>query len=309
MQMKKFLLRLMTFFIVMLVLMAIGLVLPPTPRAQTSLLMGEKYKMDILKNTSKPRVIFIGGSNLSFGLDSKMIQDSLGMNPVNMAIHASIGLKYMMDKILPQISAGDVVVVCAEYEQFNDGYAYGREELLRTIFDVKTNSLNEISIKQWYHVSPFIPKYALSKFVISEYLKSKNDEAHYLESAFNQYGDVTSHWNLKAATVQAFPNHLGSIDLDVIGLLSEFNAEAISRGGRVILTFPGLQATSFRNNSQNIDTYFSVLETSGFTLAGNPTRYIIPDSLIFDTPYHLTRVGTAIRTNLLIHDLRPLLLE
>jgi hypothetical protein len=40
----------------------------------------------IIRNASSPKVILVGGSNLAFGIDSKMMQDSLGMSVVNMGL-------------------------------------------------------------------------------------------------------------------------------------------------------------------------------------------------------------------------------
>ena len=41
-----------------------------------------------------------------------------------------------------------------------------------------------------------------------------------------------------------------------------------------------------------------------FNLLSNPERYIIPDSLIFNSEYHLTKKGVDMRTFLLIEDLK-----
>jgi hypothetical protein len=49
----------------------------------------------LIRNTPSPKIILVGGSNLAFGIDSRMMQDSLGLRVVNMGLYAKLGLKYM----------------------------------------------------------------------------------------------------------------------------------------------------------------------------------------------------------------------
>ncbi|KAA6307943.1 hypothetical protein EZS27_040384 [termite gut metagenome] len=57
-------------------------------------------KCDLLRQgTSNLRIIFVGGSNLAFGIDSKMITDSLHIDVINYGLSAGIGLKYMIDDV------------------------------------------------------------------------------------------------------------------------------------------------------------------------------------------------------------------
>lgn len=72
-----------------------------------------------------PRIIFVGGSNLAFGLDSQRIKDSLNINVINYGLHAGIGLKYMVDDISTYARKGDIIVFAPEYSHFYSGLAYG----------------------------------------------------------------------------------------------------------------------------------------------------------------------------------------
>jgi hypothetical protein len=94
--MKNFLIKISLFSLLLLSVVIIGFVLPVTPRASKSLLYAKVKKDNLLKKTNNPRIIFVGGSNLSFGINSKVIKDSLKLNPINTAIHASIGLEKMI---------------------------------------------------------------------------------------------------------------------------------------------------------------------------------------------------------------------
>ena len=134
--MKKFILRILFFFFVLFLFFILGLILPATPQATKSILFSKIAKDSLLKNVPSPRIIFIGGSNLNMGLNSQLIKDSLGLNPINTSITVNIGLIYMMDDMLKYIKKGDVVIAAPEYAQYYNKDAYGGEPLLRIIFDV-----------------------------------------------------------------------------------------------------------------------------------------------------------------------------
>src|SRR5678816_2773153 len=57
----------------------------------------------LIRNTPSPKIILVGGSNLAFGIDSKAIEDSLGLHVVNMGLYAKLGLKYMLAQVRPYI--------------------------------------------------------------------------------------------------------------------------------------------------------------------------------------------------------------
>ncbi len=300
--MKKFIQNIVLFFSITFLIFVIGIILPVTPRASKSLLFAKIDKDSLLANVPSPRIIFIGGSNLSFGLNSQMILDSLGLNPINTAIHASIGLIYMLDNTLPYIQSGDIVVVAPEYVHFFGTNAYGGEELLRIIMDISPFDIMKLRYEQWTSIYSFFPQYSFSKFKPIEYFGFSESDI-YGVSSFNKFGDAFAHWKLKKE--QFVP--LGSVGQNynptIIENLLNFERELQEKGAILLVTYPGYQATSFENSRSQIMMIESELKKNDFKLLGNPERYKIPDSLMFNTPYHLSKEGVDYRTNLLITDI------
>jgi hypothetical protein len=305
--MKGFVRDVLIFTSILLFPFVLGLKLPPTPRALNSLLLAEIDKEALLAETQKPRIIFVGGSNLSFGLDSQTIKDSLGLNPINTAIHASIGLIYMMNNVLPHIQNGDLIILAPEYEHFKAGMAYGREELLRTIFDIESNSVTSLNPRQWKNVLPYIPKYVRSKFRLSEYNTGGLSRTEYERYSFNKFGDSYKHWGSGPLRVKPFDRVAAEVESEVVKAIKCFDEDVRDRGGRVLLTYPCLQSSSLNNMSDFIKRVEEHYKSIGVPVLGSPQRYQMPDSLIFNTPYHLVRHGALLRTKLLIQDLRPYL--
>jgi hypothetical protein len=306
MAMRKFLLEVLVFSFILLLLIIVGAFIPPTPRASQSLLFAKNNKDSLLQNVKSPRIIFIGGSNLSFGLDSKKIKDSLDLNPINTAILAPIGLIYMMDSVLPYIKPGDIVVVASEYGQFCGSRAYGKEALLRTIMDVSPSDLSILKRKQWSNIIAYIPRYSFSKLKLTEYFRIKASEHHSVNS-FNEFGDITSHWK---STRRAFRTR-GPVTLpfnySVIDELSDFEKKLIEKEAVLYVTYPCYQESSFENSKKHITAVEEEYKKKGFLLLGTPNRYKMPDSLMFDSPYHLIKEGVDYRTQLLIDDLKEAL--
>lgn len=304
--MKLFLKYSLSFLLLGTVIILVGIFLPTSTAVRNSLLFAQFDKEELLKSTTGKRIVFIGGSNLSFGLNSQMIKDSLDLNPINTAIHANIGLQFMLNKTFDLIRTGDIVVICPEYDQYYGSFAYGAEELLRMVLDVSSDNLKNIGIKQAINISPYIFKYAFSKYNPFEYTKSnkKNKIDVYTRSAFNKYGDVDIHWNLPQEKFTPFGEVSGNLNEHIIAELKIFATKLKEKGCTVYLTFPAYQDISFDKSSTKIATVYQTLNKSGIQLLGNPKLYRFPDKFMYNTPYHLTKAGVAIRTELLINDLK-----
>ena len=91
---------------------------------------------------------------------------------------------------------------------------------------------------------------------------------------------------------------------DIISDLIEFKNEIQQKGAKLFVTFPCFQESSFENIKSYINKVENELKKNNFTLLGNPSKYKIADSLIFNSPYHLLKKGVDIRTKILIHDLK-----
>ncbi|MDJ0728816.1 MAG: hypothetical protein QNJ33_02380 [Crocosphaera sp.] len=306
---KYFLLKISVFLSIPLALMLlVGATFPPTPRSSTSLLFAKIEKDAMLKESPSPRLIMIGGSNLSFGINSQMIKDALKLNPINTGIHAAIGLKYMMDDVLDDIQPGDIVVIASEYQQFYGDMAYGRNELLRIVVDIDRNSLNDLNTKQWLKILPYFPRFSLSKLKPNEYFVQQSKESGvYERRAFNQYGDVDIHWNRPGKKVQPLGKLSNNFNETLIQEMVDFREKVQQKRAKLYVTFPGYQEASFENGKEGIAEIESKLIENNFILLGSPERYKIPNNMMYDTPYHLNKEGVDLRTQKLIEDLSKVL--
>lgn len=301
--MKRFLIKISLFSLLLLSVVIVGLVLPVTPRASKSLLYAKIQKDSLLINTSSPRIIFVGGSNLSFGINSAIIKDSLKLNPINTAIHAGVGLQYMMDNTIQYIKEGDIVLLAPEYDHFYGRFIYGGEELLRTVADVNLLKLLDLKEEQLKNISKYFVKYSFSKFKPTEYWGFKESDIYSVNS-YNIFGDVYTHWTMKQQKFPSFDTITDIYNPDAIKLINNFRIELEKKSAILFITYPSLQASSYSKSVKQIKRVEKELMNNEFVLLGTPERYKIPDTMMFNTPYHLLKKGVDYRTELLIEDIK-----
>ena len=301
--MKKFLIKTLLFILLLLLVVIVGFLLPVTPRASKSLLYAKIQKDSLSKNTDSPRIIFVGGSNLSFGINSQMIKDSLQLNPINTAIHASIGLGYLMNNTLKYVRKGDIIILAPEYSHFYGRSIYGGEELLRTICDIDATKLLNLDKEQLKNISKYILKYSFSKFKPTEYWGFKESDVYSVNS-FNKYGDACAHWTMKQQKFPSFDAIRNTYNPNAIKLINKFKNELENKGAKLYITFPSYQATSYDKSIKQIKRVEKELISNKFQLLGTPERYRMPDTMMFNTPYHLLKKGVDYRTKLLIEDIK-----
>lgn len=304
--MKRFLKKTILFLLIPLAVMGIGLLLPPTPLAKEYILCAKPMKDSLLANAKPPRIIFIAGSSMNFGLNSQVMKDSLHRNPIDIGTHGATGLYFMMDQTVPYIQKGDIIVVVAEYHQFYGDFADGGEELLRVLFD--NNDGMDFFKLRWRQIEktyPHIPKYALSKFMPGQYFKKKMDPV-YNKTTFNRYGDATAHWTIPyAKKVDPFTSIVGGdFAHGLVDALAEFNQIVKSKGATLYLSYPPYQKTSYDNCKPQIDYLIGELHKHDFTIISKPEEYIVGDDMLYDTPYHLNKKGVDFRTQHLMQDIK-----
>ena len=301
--MKQFVFRLLSFFLIIISLILLGFYLPATPRDRQSLLFSQVAKDSLMKHTSSPRIILVGGSNLSMGINSIILKKELKLNPINTSIHAAIGLKYMMKHTLKFLHKGDIIILSPEYQQFYGDFADGREELLRIIADLDKKELLDLQLSQIFKIFKYIPSYSLSKFKIQEYYYNKKDLFLYGSDGYNIYGDYSKHWNFKPEGAPVDNFLFDNYNPSVLSAIQEFNDELEKKGCKLFITFPGYQKSSFTKHKKQIDfVYSKLISSSTLKILGKPKEFVQQDSLMYGTTYHLTKGAIDDRTKILIKE-------
>ncbi len=304
---KAFLKRLAVFAIIMLAILSLGLMYQD---AAPALLNALNDKHQLLEKAGSPKIILLGGSNASFGINSKLIHEHFNMPVVNMGIYAEIGLKYMLSDIRPFVGEGDVVVLLPEYANYISDFYFGSRGLVAVLFDVYPEGRKYVTWAQWRHLFPYLVNYTavkvkrlpdyLTKRIVGE--KPKKNIGVYDRRSFNEFGDAHIHWSMGPRPIppggKIAPGSV-SIRKDILEDIGEFKSFLESKKARLAIFPPCLNERTYQGQKWAIDEIAKAMSAWNF----KPERYIFPDSQCFDSPYHLVKEGVDIRTNRLIEDL------
>ncbi len=110
--MKRLLINIVLLVLLVLALVCVVFLLPLPYSHNLSTMVN---KRDLLKEGRRDRVVFVGGSGLFDGLDSRMIEERLGRPVVNMGLYYGFAITPLLREITPYLRSGDTVVIVPEY--------------------------------------------------------------------------------------------------------------------------------------------------------------------------------------------------
>ena len=269
-----------------------------------------KRQIDRIHNINEPKIIFIGGSGCAFGLCSAMIHEHYQMPVVNTGTHAGLGLRLQIYLFMPYISENDIVVVIPEYAQFKGDYYLGESTVLRILSSSYQDGYKYLNVKQQLHLFKYVPSaYKSARFARS--LKTLAPDSPYSAEALNEFGDIERYEFRNHKTIN---NAGGDLDKNtiiqekVVDLLSDFNRVCKEKGATMLLFPPTYRDVAFKKNANQITEIWEALSDKNLPIISSPENYQFPDSLFFDSDYHLTYEGVMLRTDKIISDLESLLL-
>jgi hypothetical protein len=116
---------------------------------------------------------------------------------------------------------------------------------------------------------------------------------------------MTGHWTMQPRPYE----HVSPDDFETINMrFLDYCENAVevlrNRGVQVIIIPPSLSETSYKIIEERLALLFSEFEKRNLNFAIPPQESAYPDSLFFDSYYHLGYEGVLIRTNQLIRVFR-----
>ena len=245
-----------------------------------------------------PKIIFAGGSNLAFGIDSKAIENEFKLPVINMGLHASLGLSFILNELKYTIRQNDIVFLSPEYFIENDG-----------MYDYKKNAAHFYpACRSYFNTNYFIEgkEYVENqqrkfKNIFAEYKQDEKglayDSTVYNRKAFNDYGDVINHLDkIKPAALTSY-HTLSYTKWKGIPAINKFNEFARSKNVRFFFLYPGYAASEYKKNLAAINgLQVDMAKYLQVAILNSPIEFVYADSLFFDTVYHLNKEGRQKRT-------------
>lgn len=300
--MKKYIIHSVLFLVILLV--SLGGMVAFMPMEKSNYLYMLNIKDSLLRETPSPRLVLISGSSFAFGVDSKMLQDSLEINVVNMGLHAGLGLKYILDDAMRYLHKGDVVVISLEYQHLVN-QMYGDDVTLGpAMYYTSYRNLNLLNFTQ--------AKYAIMGTPTAIRMNWNSRKARnmtiYSVLACNQWGDEEGH---RKDTVH---HQLPMIKAKKEVLNEEFcrcffeRLDKIqSKGCKLIITPAPMWKDAF--NPELAKDIYTLFATTKYRLNTSFQNHLFSADKMYDTQYHLNQEGVLLFTETLIKELRNEIIE
>ena len=141
-----------------------------------------------------PKIIFAGGSNLAFGLNSEEIQQRFGVPVINLGLHKDLGLIFILNEVKDVARRNDIVFLSLEYYMPVDGN-YKLEELTSNFYPRCEKYYSRNYLKDLNDF--FDQEHKDLKSLFSDDEVGQHADPVYARNTFNKFGDHISHLALK----------------------------------------------------------------------------------------------------------------
>lgn len=251
-----------------------------------------------LAEMPSPRVIFVGGSNLTLGLDSKRISDSIHLPVVNMSLHAGLGVVFALNEVKEHLKKGDKVVLSIEYGLTKKGDT----KLYTQLMDINPDAARYLdnTLNDKLRLMDINWQRCVSSLFLD--VAGNAPQNIYRRDGFTKEGDMIGHLSLPQPANQTDRGKMVFKDYkEVIRAFNAFIDVANQKGAQVYYTFPTYMASEYQLNKAVIGQYQAQFQQElTCPIINTPESFVFPDTDYFDTAYHLNKVGRDKRTVVMI---------
>lgn len=305
--MRKFLVRTLGFTLVFLMMLAalIGFFVWYA-KHNHMYLDGYGQKERLLAETPSPRIIFQGGSNVAFGIDSKAVEDSIARNTINNGIIFTLGMSMMLSELSEYSREGDIIVIAPEYEFFY-GYADGTGSALSMLTLLYPQVVKYFNTTQAFAVAKGLGGtiHYFNTLFLSKIMSPDSGGYTYSSRSLNAYGDEEAHWTCPTEGI-IFPEDSlpDSFDEEYFEKFCHALDDFEARGIDVIIIPPSIYSKLYDTNKDKMSYVEERLREAGHPFAYEQSKSVYERSDMFDSPYHLAKSGIDKRMALVINALR-----
>ena len=269
-----------------------------------------------------PRILVVGGSSALFGISARELELLTGVRSINLACHAGLGTRVILDSADQVARPGDVILLALEYELYNSGYLDRvslNENNIDYILARDPGFLRRIRLGElaWFFL--MTPDKRLRRGVQA---KLSGGEDQGIRKVYN--ADSISDWGdqiLKKSDVRQRPSKIENNSILASGLpkkpaafplLEDFLASCARQKIRVLAAYPNIMdSPKYRTETaqKTTDRIQGFFRGHGVEMADSCERSLLPAEEFFDTKYHLLAAPCLRRTRLLAERMRPWLVR
>lgn len=276
--------------------------------------MGElKSKYERLKETSRKRIVLVGGSGVAFDCDSALMDDFFpSYEIVNFGMYAGLGTKAVMDLSENYIHEGDIVILSPEQSEqtFSD---YFNGEYMWQAADGAFGMLRDLKSENFEAMLGNFPRFALEKLNYVMKGQKPQTDSIYQKKSFNTYGDI----ELDTCRENILPNGYDVnqkvrftedvVQLEFMDYMNDWAKRLEKKGAVVWYRYCPVNKLSVEDMDDLAAYDVFLRQKLDFPVIGNPENSLMEAEWFFDTNFHLNQPGKEVNTVQLIRDMKAML--
>ena len=260
--------------------------------------------------SKSPKIVILAGSNGLYGFSAQRISEKYGIESVNAATHAGLGIGYILYYGRQYFAKGRLFILPLEYELY--GGSWGDPAYFYQVIGYDPGYFHSLSLIDKYNFFRAISMDdRINLFVASMSPYPKNNSNGYQSRTLNSWGDETNNKlsdRTPAMTAPVIKNAAPlkySINTDSWRKLEDFVRDANYAGCKVVLAYPNIYSKALDVNLNH--DFFTELQQkaskSGISIIGSPQNSSYGEESLWDTFYHQTRAGQTKSTDRLMSDI------
>ncbi len=258
-----------------------------------------------LDSLPSPKIILIGGSNVSYGINSEIIEDSLHMPVVDMSINANMGMVFYYNQVKHSLKKGDIVIGIPEYVAYQGETMQGNSGTY-ALGIIEKKNFDYLTHYQWLRFPLFTGDLIKDNYtaIFSSSIKNKVNTGRYLYNACGDYighhNDTTQNSSFKTIKTFDFNKQEYKVDENFVKLINSFALYAKEKGSLYLHAYPVYPKPFFSI------AYANKMREAlpGITWIGSPTQYLYNFEELYDSPNHLLYNKIEDRTIKLVADIK-----
>ncbi len=291
------------FKVLLFIIFVIGYFYYVMPQYSGTYTASLEDKVDRLTSIDEAKIVLLGNSNLTFGINSEMIESEIGMPVVNMGLHASAGNAFHEEMAKYNVTEGDIYIIC--HTEFSDNDSMSDVAFCWSILENHFELWKILRPSDLYPMLESFPVYL--KKCLNLYIENSGNidpGTVYGRSAFNKYGDIClnregGHYTFEK-TIEPPP-----INTTTINRINKLHKWLKERGATLLVAgYPIGDGELTVKKKEFIEFQKKLEEKLDCTVISKYTDYMFDYKYFYDTEWHLSSEGADIRTVQLIEDIK-----
>lgn len=263
------------------------------------------------------KVVFVGGSNVLFGVDSKQFSEITQKPALNFGCAAGMGPELILSHLGHFLKKGDIVVMRWEYGH----YGFSRSgEVNLTYLNLLAGSQSKFKANlprlDQFRLDMSIPFAHARQAFFTHFNSYVSPETYRCNWIIDELGNIRDNIGNKLdAKIQDKPHrgilNFNGLTSDVRDIFCQFIDHSRRKGIKILVSWPNILDHPRYHHSIKAKRCFASIqsfwESKGIKVVGSAHDYMFPTNLFYDTTYHLNSGGMEACTKLLAQQLVPFL--